>query len=109
MPFGLTNAPSTFQRLMNQTFFDILDQFVVVYLDDILVLSSTLQDHLQHLRTVLSRLRKKQLCAKLKKCSFLQTDVEYLGHIVGNGLVRADPTKLAAIREWPTPTNVKHI
>jgi hypothetical protein len=70
MPFGVTNAPSVFMDLMNQVFHKYLDQFVVVFIDDILVYSATLEDHRKHLKTVLSILKEKKLFAKLKKCEF---------------------------------------
>ena len=82
MPFGVTNAPSTFQRMMNQIFKDEMDKFVLVYLDDILVYSATLQEHIQHIRETLDRLRKAKLYARLHKCEFFQTRVEYLGYDV---------------------------
>ncbi|GBG86077.1 hypothetical protein CBR_g40979 [Chara braunii] len=82
MPFGLTNAPATFQRAMNDIFRDILEQYVLVYLDDILVYSRTLEEHLRHLRDVLDRLRRHGFCAKLSKCRFAQQKVDFLGHYV---------------------------
>ena len=72
LPFGLTNAPATFCTLINQVLRDFLDQFVVVYLDDIVIYSNTLEDHHEHLRKVLIRLRKHELYAKPSKCSFAQ-------------------------------------
>ena len=106
MPFGLVNAPSTFQRLMNQVFFDVLDQQVVVYLNNIFVYSSSLQEHLYHLCSILTCLCTHQLYVKIKKCAFFQSEGDYLGHIVGHEQVHMDPAKLAAICEWPIPTCV---
>ncbi|GBG92376.1 hypothetical protein CBR_g55284 [Chara braunii] len=80
MPFGLTNVPATFQRAMNDIFRDILEQYVLVYLDDILVYSRTLEEHLRHLRDVLDRLRRHSFYAKLSKCRFAQHKVDFLGH-----------------------------
>ncbi|XP_070795472.1 uncharacterized protein, partial [Pituophis catenifer annectens] len=82
MPFGLTNAPAVFQHLMNDVFRDMLDRFVVIYLDDILIYSRTPESHLQHVRQVLQCLREHQLYAKLEKCYFFQTSIEFLGHIL---------------------------
>jgi hypothetical protein len=81
MPFGLTNAPSTFQCLMNSIFADHIRKFVLVFMDDILVYSKDFGQHLQHLTIVFDILRQHQLFAKFSKCSFAQTQLEYLGHI----------------------------
>ncbi|CAJ0852530.1 4195_t:CDS:1, partial [Entrophospora sp. SA101] len=78
LPFGLTNAPATFMILMNDIFREQLDQFVIVYLDDILIYSKTKEEHLQHLHQVLKILRQYKLYAKLSKCEFLQSKMEYL-------------------------------
>ena len=106
MPFGLTNAPATFQTLMNRILHQFLDQFVVVYLDDILVYSNTLEEHMAHLRAVLQKLRENQLYSKVSKCEFGRQQVEYLGHIVGEGTIRMDPAKLKTLADWKTPTCV---
>lgn len=82
MSFGMTNAPATFQTLMNVVFADLLGKGVVVYLDDIFVYSASRQEHLEQLRQVLARLRKERLYAQVSKCEFLQTSLEYLGHLV---------------------------
>ncbi|KAJ7951825.1 Retrotransposon protein, putative, Ty3-gypsy subclass [Quillaja saponaria] len=87
MPFGLTNAPATFCTLMNQVFRGYLDKFVVVYLDDIVIYSSTLEDHKQHLQLVFNRLRENQLFVKREKCSFAQKRIKFLGHIIEEGRV----------------------
>ncbi|GBG82526.1 hypothetical protein CBR_g34902 [Chara braunii] len=84
MPFGLTNAPATFERAMNDIFRDILEQYVLVYLDDILVYSRTLEEHLRHLSDVLDRLRRHGFYAKLSKCRFAQHKVDFLGHYVSD-------------------------
>ena len=109
MPFGLTNAPATFQNLMNDVLRPYLDQFVVVYLDDILVYSNTWDEHVAHLRQVLSRLRENALYAKKSKCDFAKSQVEYLGHVVGGGSLRVDPAKIEVVRQWPTPTCVRDV
>ena len=82
MPFGLTNAPTTFCTLMNQVFHDYLDKFVVVYLDDIVVYSSSLEEHLEHLRMVFRKLRENHLYVKEEKCFFTQERIKFLGHII---------------------------
>jgi hypothetical protein len=82
MPFGLTNAPAVFMRLMNDVFRDYFDDFIVIFFDDILIYSKTLEEHARHLRLALQKLRRHQLFAKFSKCKFAATEVEYLGHIV---------------------------
>ncbi|GBG61686.1 hypothetical protein CBR_g23202 [Chara braunii] len=109
MPFGLTNAPATFHRAMNDIFRDILEQYVLVYLDDILVYSRTLEDHLRHLRDVLDLLRRHGFYAKLSKCRFAQHKVDFLGHYVSDQGLHMDDAKITAIAEWPTPTSAKQL
>ncbi|KAL0437565.1 UNVERIFIED_CONTAM: RNA-directed DNA polymerase [Sesamum radiatum] len=82
MPFGLTKAPSTFSTLMNQVLHEFLDEFVVVYFDDIVIYNGTLAEHVEHLRQVLTRLREHELYAKVSKCSFAQETISFLGHIM---------------------------
>ncbi|GBG73664.1 hypothetical protein CBR_g17007 [Chara braunii] len=107
MLFGLTNAPATFQRAMNDIFRDILEQHILVYLDDILVYSRTLEEHLRHLHDVLDRLRRHGFYAKLSKCRFAQHKVDFLGHYVSDQGLHMDEEKITAIAEWPVPTSVK--
>ncbi|KAE8676551.1 hypothetical protein F3Y22_tig00111584pilonHSYRG00153 [Hibiscus syriacus] len=99
MPFGLTNAPATFYTLMNQVFHDYLDKFVVIYLDDIMIFNTSIQEHLEHLRLVLTRLRENQLFVKKEKCAFAQTQVQFLGHIIERGRIRMDKENVKAIQE----------
>ncbi|GBG87066.1 hypothetical protein CBR_g44522 [Chara braunii] len=96
MPFSLTNAPATFQTAINDIFTDILEEYVLVYLDDILVYSRTLEDHLRHLRDVLQRLRKHDFYAKLNKCRFAQRKVDFLGHHVSDQGLHMDDAKITA-------------
>ncbi|GBG61037.1 hypothetical protein CBR_g18632 [Chara braunii] len=109
MPFGLTNAPPTFQTTMNDIFRDVLEEYVLVYLDDILVYSRTLEDHLRHLRDVLQRLRKHGFYAKLSKCRFAQGKVDFLGHHVSDQGLHMDDAKISAIAEWPVPASAKQL
>lgn len=109
LPFGLCNAPSTFQALMNRVLTkeggaSLLD-FVIVYLDDILIFSRTEEEHLTHLETVCDRLQKETLYAKRSKCSFGLKEVEFLGHIVSSRGISTDPQKITAVQEWPAPAN----
>jgi hypothetical protein len=106
LPFGLTNAPGVFMSLMNGVFREYLDKFVQVFIDDILIYSRTTEEHEEHLRLVLQCLREHKLYGKLSKCSFYQSRIHYLGHVIsGEGIV-VDPAKVEAIMEWPAPTNV---
>jgi hypothetical protein len=109
MSFGLTNAPSVFMDLMNQVFHNYLDQFVVVFIDDILVYSTNHHEHGEHLKKVLDILREKKLFAKLKKCEFWLKKVSFLGHVVSGDGIEVDPSKIEAVVKWERPTNVHEI
>jgi hypothetical protein len=109
MPFGLCNAPATFQRVMNTILREGLDRFVLVFLDDILIYSKTRDEHIQHIREVLERLRSEKLFGKLKKCDFFRTEVEYLGFDVGAEGIKPSLSKVQAILDWPTPENVTDV
>ena len=105
MGMGLTNAPATYQTLMNQMFKPFLRKFVAVYLDDVLVYSNTLQEHLQHLRQVLDILRANKVACKPSKCVLGASSVLFLGHIIGHGEIRTDPEKVRKIIDMKEPTN----
>jgi hypothetical protein len=109
MSFGLTRVPGTFQDAMNTTLKPCLRKFVLVFFDDILIYSATLADHLVHLRTVFELLEQDQWRLKLSKCSFAQTQIAYLGHVISSSGVGTDPAKLDAIARWPTPVSVKEL
>lgn len=109
MPFGLCNAPATFQRLMNDIFRPYLDKFVLVYLDDILIYSSSPEEHRQHVEAVLKLLSDHNLYAKRSKCEFGRGRVEFLGHIVTQDGICVDPRKIHAIASWPVPKTVSDV
>ncbi|GBG78968.1 hypothetical protein CBR_g28682 [Chara braunii] len=109
IPFGLTNAPATFKRAMNDIFRDILEQYVLIYLDDILLYNRTLEEHLRHLYDVLDRLRRHGFYAKLSKCRFAQHKVDFLRHYVLDQGLHMDDAKITAIAEWPAPTSAKQL
>nr|XP_016493745.1 PREDICTED: uncharacterized mitochondrial protein AtMg00860-like [Nicotiana tabacum] len=109
MPFGLTNALATFCTLMNKIFHPYLDQFVIVYLDDIVIYSNTLEEHMEHLRKVFQVLRENELYIKREKCEFAQSKVHFLGHVISYDEVRMDEAKVHAIQEWEAPINVTEL
>lgn len=109
MPFGLCNAPATFQCVMNSVLQPCLRRSVLVFMDDILVYSPSLETHMEHLREVLCLLRDAQLFVKLNKCSFACASLEYLGHIISGEGVATDPRKTQAMVDWPLPTTVTEL
>ena len=109
MPFGLTNALTAFMDLMNIVFRPYVNQFLVVFIDDILVYSKDEQKHEQHLKIVMQTLREKKLYAKLSKCDFWLKEVFFLGHIVLAEGIRVDPTKIEAVVNWKPPRNVTEV
>src|SRR4051812_42590913 len=109
MSFGLTNAPATFSRLMNYIFMEYLNKFVVVYLDDILIYSKNDEEHAEHLRLILAKLREHKLYAKYSKCEFWLPEVTYLGHVISKDGVAVNPERIQAILDWTPPTTVKQV
>ena len=109
MPFGLTNAPSTFQSAMNDLFRSYLRKFILVFFDDILIFSPNLEIHFNHLQTTLELLRAHSYHANAKKCSFGQSQVDFLGHVVSQAGVGVDPEKIQAVIAWPVPSDVKEL
>jgi hypothetical protein len=109
MSFGLTNAPAAFMEAMNRMLHEFLDDFVVVFLVDILIYSKTEEEHERHLRLVLSALRKNQFYGKLKKCAFWLSKVAFLGHVISQQGIAVDPKNVAAVVEWKRPSSVSEI
>ena len=109
MPQGITNAPATFQRMMEKCLGDMVFTDVLVYLDDLLIFSSTLEEHLERLDKVLTRLEQYGLKLNPEKCQFVRPSVKCLGHIISKEGVSTDPDKIEAVKTWPRPTNVKEL
>jgi hypothetical protein len=109
MSFGLTGAPATFQNTMNTILAPLLCKGVLVFIDDILVYSHTMEEHEQLLRQVFQLLEANQLKVKHNKCTFAQPQLVYLGHVISAGGVATDPKNIAAVQKWPTPLNVKEV
>src|SRR5512137_2738275 len=109
MSFGLTNAPAYFMNLMNKVFMDYLDKFVVVFIADILTYSKDEDEHAEHLRLIMEKLRDHQLFAKFSKCEFWLDRVAFLGHMISSNGVKVDPSKVEAVLAWNPPKNVSEI
>src|SRR6266545_2693692 len=110
MFFGLTNSPATFQTMMDDIFEDLISEgVVVVYLDDILIFTETLEEHRKITRRVMELLEKHKLYLRPDKCEFEKTTIEYLGVIISHNSVAMDPVKIAGVAEWPAPTNKKEV
>jgi hypothetical protein len=109
MSFGLTGAPATFQNTMNMVLAPLLRKGVLVFNDDILIYSKTMEEHAQLLRQVLALLHQHQLKVKHGKCAFARSKLVYLGHVIGADGVSIDPKNIAFVQHWATPTNVKEV
>src|SRR5436190_19900390 len=103
MPFGLTNASAVFMDMMSGIFRPYLNKFVVVFVDDILIYSTTKEEHAEHLRIALQVLREHQLYAKLSKCEFWLPEVKFLGHVVSGAGIALDSDKVAPVADWAMP------
>jgi hypothetical protein len=106
MYFGLTNALAHFMYLMNSVFMPEVDKFVMVFIDDILVYSKTMEEYEEHLRIVLQQLREHQLYAKFSKCEFWIMEVPFLGHVISPEGITVDPGKVKEVLDWRPPTSV---
>eukprot|EP00833_Pecoramyces_ruminatium_P004536 jgi/Orpsp1_1/1178568/evm.model.c7180000065884.1 len=109
MPFGLTNAPACFQSFINSVLAEEINDCCQVYLDDIVIYSKSLEEHIGHVRKVLTKLIDNKLVAKLSKCEFHKVEIAFLGHVVGKFGLKTDPEKLAAVAEWPKPQNIRQM
>jgi hypothetical protein len=109
MSFGLTNAPTYFMYLMNKVFMEYLDNFVVVFIDDILIFSKMEEEHEKHLRMVLEKLRSNQLYTKFSMCEFWLTEVAFLGHVISAEEISVDPSKVKDVLNWMPPMNALEI
>ena len=109
LPFGLSGGPASFQRFMNESFWEMLDDFVSIYLDDILIYSKTREDHHRHIGHVLQRLKDIGVEADIDKCEFYTQEIKYLGVVLTPAGIRMDPTKVQAIQDWERPTSGRDI
>ncbi len=122
LPFGLTNAPATFQAVMNRVFehpkflangkvnpLAAISDFVLVFIDDILIFTKTAEEHVEHVKIFMDVLRQNSILIKVSKCSWGQTELPYLGHIVSKDGIKVDPKKIEAVASWPEPTNLNEI
>jgi hypothetical protein len=109
LSFGLTNAPAYFMYLMNSIFMPVLNKFVVVFIDDILVYSKNEVEHAKHLHTILQRLREHRLYAKLSKCDFWLKEIKFLGHTISQEGISVDPDKVHQVMNWKPPTTIHQI
>ena len=109
MPFGLCNAPASFQRIMERCMGDLNLRDCLIYLDDVIIFSTTFEEHLDRLEAVFSRLKQHNLKLKPSKCEFFKAEVTYLGHVVSEEGIRTDPSKLEAVQKWPVPKTIKEV
>ena len=109
MPFGLKTAPATFQRIIQKSLGDLLNNGCLNYLDDIIVYSKTFEDHITLLSRVFDRLSRHHIKLNRNKCKFIQQEVEYLGHLIGHNTVKITPSKVKAVSEYPLPITLKQV
>ena len=109
MPFGLCNAPATFQKLMERCMGDLNLRDCLIYLDDIIIFSSTFEEHMERLQAVFERLQEHNLKLKPSKCELFKERVSYLGHVVSEEGIHTDPAKIEAVKSWPVPKNIKDV
>ncbi|KAI2663139.1 Retrovirus-related Pol polyprotein from transposon 17.6 [Labeo rohita] len=109
MPYGLSNSPSIFQNFMNEIFRDMLNRFVIIYIDDILIYSPNLEEHHRHVTRVLQCQREHHLYLKGEKCEFHKTTIDFLGYVITPKGVQKDQRKVEAVRDWPQPITVKEL
>jgi len=107
MPFGLKNAPATFQHFINDVLSDYLDDFVISYIDDILIYSNNLEEHHEHVSKVLEKLLENNLYVKLEKCEFDRPETTFLGYVISKDGLKMDKEKVKAILDWPAPITLK--
>jgi hypothetical protein len=109
MPFRLTNTPAAFQQFIFSVLEEYLDIFVIAYLDDILVFSKTIEEHVQHNKKVLQKLRETEVTLKLKKCKFHVQETDFLGYVISKNGFSIQEDKVRSILDWPTLKNVKEV
>ena len=109
MPFGLTNAPATYQRFVNDTLREFMDDFSVCYLDDILMYSKNLQDHRKQVKAVLAKLHGAGLFVKPEKCEFEANRTTFLGFVISHDGIEMDPEKVSAVNNWEIPKNIQDV
>ncbi len=109
MPFGLKNAPATFQRLINNTLREYLDDFAITYLNDILIYSDDLEMHRSHVHKILRKLNKRALYVKKSKSKFEAKEIKFLDYIIQSGQIKKDSKKTDTVRNWPSPKQVKKV
>lgn len=109
MPFGLANVPSSFQNFINDTLKGYLDEFCTAYIEDILIFSKTIEEHQEHVKKVLMRLKEAGFQIDIKKCEFHKQSVKFLGLIISTEGIKMDSSKLKVINDWPIPNNVKEL
>ena len=109
MPFGIANAPSTFQRLMTNIFRNEILDFLIVYLDDIIIYSETMEEHLENLDLVFTKLKQHGLKLKASKCSLFKKEIKYLGHVLSADGLATDPEKTVVVKNWVRPHHLKEL